>query len=67
MEDLEFPILLDKSVGEDGIVIERGPEHGIEHACELGRGYVLRSETTRRFCMKGRTWRTTFPDASITS
>ena len=38
MEDLEFPIFLDKSVAEGSIVVERGPEHGREHACELRRG-----------------------------
>ena len=38
MEDLEFPILLDKSIGKDSIVFERGPEDGREHDCELRRG-----------------------------
>ena len=37
-EDLEFPTLLDKSVGEDSIVVERGPGDGREHACDLRRG-----------------------------
>ena len=41
MEDLEFPILLDKSVGEYSIIVERGPEGGVEHECGLRRGYVL--------------------------
>ena len=27
-EDLEFPILLDKSVDDDSIVVERGPKDG---------------------------------------
>jgi hypothetical protein len=39
-EDLEFPVLLDTSVDEDGIVVERGPENGREHECGLRCGYV---------------------------
>ena len=39
--DLEFPVLLDKSEGEDTVVVERGPEDGMEHECDLLRGYVL--------------------------
>ena len=38
MEDLEFPILLNKSVGEDSIVVERGPRDGREHERDLRRG-----------------------------
>ena len=37
MEDLEFPVLLDKRVGGDTIIVKRGPEDGREHACSLGR------------------------------
>ena len=28
MEDLEFPVLLDKSVDDDGIIVERSSEDG---------------------------------------
>ena len=35
------PFLLNKSVDEGSIVIERGPEDGREHACGLRREYVL--------------------------
>jgi hypothetical protein len=45
MKDLEFPVLLDESIDEDSIVVERGPEDGMEHACNLHRGYTLWSET----------------------
>jgi len=41
VEDLEFPILLDKSEDGDTIVIERGPGNGSDHYCDLRRGYVL--------------------------
>ena len=41
IEDLEFPVLLDKSVGDDGIVVVRGPGDGREQTCDLRRGYVL--------------------------
>jgi hypothetical protein len=41
MGDLEFPALLEKSADEDIIVVERGPGDGMEHACDLRRGYVL--------------------------
>ena len=41
MEDLEFPILLNKSVGDDGIIVERDPKGGVEHECGLRRGYAL--------------------------
>ena len=37
MEDLEFPVLFDKSVGGNTIKVKRGPEDGREHACGLGR------------------------------
>ena len=36
MEDLEFPVLFDKSVGGNTIKVKRGPEDGREHACGLG-------------------------------
>ena len=45
MDVLEFPVLLNKSEGEDTIVVERGPEDGIEHERGLCQGYVLRFET----------------------
>ena len=67
MEDLEFPVLLDKGVDEDSIPVERCPEGGREHARDLRRVYVLWSEMTRWFCIKRRTWTITFPGASITS
>ena len=41
VEDLEFPVLLDKSVGDDSFVVVRGPEDGRKPGCELHRGYVL--------------------------
>jgi hypothetical protein len=40
MEDLELPVLLDTSMDEDGIVVERGPERGREHERGLRCGYV---------------------------
>jgi len=36
-EDVEFLILLDKSVGDNTIVIERAPKDGREHASQLRR------------------------------
>ena len=45
MEDLEFPILLNKSIGEGSIVVECGPGGSVEHECGLCCGYVLWSET----------------------
>ena len=41
MEHLELSILLDKSVGEDGIDVEYRPVDGIEHECDLRCGYAL--------------------------
>ena len=41
MEDLEFPILLDKSVRGGGIPAEHGSEDGGEHACELSSQLVF--------------------------
>jgi len=41
MEDLEFPVLLDKSVGEDSIVVESGSEDGRGQSCGLGRCHFL--------------------------
>ena len=38
MDDLEFPVLLNKSEGEDTIVVERGPKDGIEHERGLCQG-----------------------------
>ena len=38
MEELEFPVLLDKSVGEETIVAECGPEDCRKHECGLQRG-----------------------------
>ena len=35
MNDLEFPVLLDKRVGRNIIKVKRGPEDGREHACGL--------------------------------
>jgi hypothetical protein len=35
MEDLEFPVLLDNSVDDDSVVVERGPEDGRVHTCDL--------------------------------
>ena len=37
-EDLEFPVLLDKSVGDNIIIVDRGPEGGREHTSDLRRG-----------------------------
>jgi len=67
VEDLEFPVLLDKSVDDDSIIFVRGPGDGREHGCDLRCSYVLWSETMWRFCIEGRTWATTFPGASINS
>jgi len=44
IDDLEFPILLDNSEGDDSIVADRGPEDGGEHGRELRCGYMLWSE-----------------------
>ena len=44
MDDLEFPVLLDNSIGDDTIVGERGPEDGSQHTRDLRRGYALWSE-----------------------
>ena len=41
MDGLEFPVLLDKSVDHDGVVIVRCPEGGSEHNCDLYRDYAL--------------------------
>ena len=35
MEELEFPVLLDKSVDGDTIIVEPGAGGGGEHRCEL--------------------------------
>src|ERR1700743_3768130 len=67
MEDLEFPILLDKRVDEGSIVVERGIEDGIEHDCALRCGYALWSKMIRRFCIEGQTLRSTLPGVSIAS
>ena len=37
IENLEFPVLLDKSVGDGGIIVDRGPKDGGEHGCDLRR------------------------------
>ena len=37
IEYLELPVLLDKSVDDDSIVVERGPGDGREHGCDLCR------------------------------
>ena len=67
MEDLQFFVLLDKSIDEDSFVVERVPKDSGKRGCDLRRSYALRSETMYRFCIGGRTWRITFPGASITS
>ena len=66
-EDLEFPVLFDKSEGVDSFVVERGSEDGRRYECELRRSYMLGTEMRWQFCAKGQTWMTTFPGASITS
>ena len=38
MEDLESPVLLNKSEGDNSIVVDRGPEGGREHASDLRHG-----------------------------
>ena len=38
MEDLESPVLLNKSVGDNIIVVERGPKGGREHTSDLCYG-----------------------------
>ena len=38
MEELDFPVLLDKTADDMHIVVERGPEDGKERACNLRRG-----------------------------
>jgi hypothetical protein len=67
IEDLEFPVLLDKTVGEDSIVVVCDSEDARECASDLRSGYVLSSETMRRFCVEGQTRSSTFPGASVTS
>ena len=67
MEDFKFPVLLDKSEDADSFVGERGPGDGSHHSCDLRRGYMSWSGTTRRFNVERRTWMITFPGASITS
>ena len=37
-KDLEFSVFFDKVVDEGSIVVERCPEDGIEHDCDLRRG-----------------------------
>ena len=37
MDDPKFPVLLGKSVDDDSIVVECGPEDGREHTCHLRR------------------------------
>jgi len=37
MEDLEFPVLLNNSVGGNTIIVECVPKEGREHASELYR------------------------------
>ena len=37
IENLEFPVLLDKTVGDGGIIVDRGPKDGGEHGCDLRR------------------------------
>jgi len=46
MEDLEFPILLDKSEDGHGIEVESVPAGGSKHTRGLCRGYVLCFGTT---------------------
>ena len=37
MEDLEFPVFIDKSDGDDTVMADPGPENGREQGCELCR------------------------------
>ena len=37
IEYFELPVLLDKSVDDDSIIVERGPEDSREHGCDLRR------------------------------
>jgi len=46
MEDLKFPVLLDKSDDGDGFVGERDPEDGSHQTCELRCVCMLLFETT---------------------
>jgi hypothetical protein len=46
LEDLKFPILLDKSKDGYGIVGESTPKGGRDHPCALRHCNALRSETT---------------------
>jgi len=41
IEELEFPVLLDKSVGDGSFVVVRSPGDSRGRGCELRRGYVL--------------------------
>ena len=65
--EFEFPVLLDKRDGKDGLVDERGAVDGRYYVRCLRRGYGLPSETTWQLCVEGRTCRMTFPGISITS
>jgi hypothetical protein len=38
MDDLEFPILLNKGIGDNSIVVVRDPRDGGKRACDLRRG-----------------------------
>jgi len=45
MEELELPVLLDKSANKEAIAAKRGPKDSIERECGLRRSHVLWSET----------------------
>ena len=55
VENLKFPILLDKRDDDKSIAGQRGPEDGMEHVCSLRHDYVLSSETMWWFCIEGQT------------
>jgi hypothetical protein len=67
MEDLETPILFDKSDDEDGTPGECVPEDGSGRDCTLRYGYVLWSTVIGKPWRERQTWMMTFPGASITS
>jgi len=65
--NFKFPVFLDKRYDGDSIIWEHGPGSGVEQYRALCRSYKLRSGMKRLSWMRGRTWKTTFPGASIIS
>ena len=64
--DLKFPIFFNKSEDGERIIVEFISVDSVAYARDLFSS-LLRSAKLQGTCMWGRTWRTTFPGASITS